>query len=199
MYRSGLAVATSGLPHPCCNGPVTLDAPLNAEQIDVLRWMSDGRPADRWTNFAYKTTTSALEWRGLISFSPKRGGVWTAAILHAGTHYLATGNYPIGHRLHRVRPPRPPVTTSAVAPRRALQPSVPAAAKPTYQLVKDIADASGVLARNHASQNCSSPMDSFVPDSRSVVTNLITRRSRRRSGRNDSCLPLDVRAQGQSG
>ncbi|TDK98143.1 hypothetical protein [Mycobacterium paragordonae] len=149
---------------------MTLDAPLNAQQIDVLRWISDGRPADRWTNFAYKTTTSALEWRGLISVS-KRGGVWTAAILHAGIHYLATGNYPTEHRLQRIRPPRPPVTTSAVAPRRALQPSAPAAVKLTYQLVKYIADAGGVLARNHGSDHFTSPMASLCPTRDPVVTN----------------------------
>lgn len=125
---------------------MALDASLNQRQIDVLRWIGEGCPADTWTNFTYKTTAAALEWRGLITVS-KRGGIWTAAILPAGTHYLATGNYPAGHRLHRVRPPRPTVTP-VVSPRRAPQPSSPAAIKPTYQLVKDIVDAGGVLERD---------------------------------------------------
>lgn len=133
--------------HTCCNVLVALDASLNQGQIDVLQWISEGCPADRWTNFTYKTTAAALEWRGLITVS-KRGGIWTAAILPAGTHYLATGKYPAGHRLHRVSPPRRTVTTPVVPPRRAPQPSSSAAVKPTYQLVKDIVDAGGVLERD---------------------------------------------------
>jgi hypothetical protein len=89
-----------------------------------------------------------LEWRGLVTVS-KRGGAWTASILSAGTHYLATGNYPPGHKLHRIRPTLPPTAPVAVAnaPRRANS-AAPAALKPTHQLVKDIVDAGGILERN---------------------------------------------------
>lgn len=91
-----------------------LDAPLNQRQIDVLRWVSDGCPEGHWKDFTHKTTASALDWRGLITVS-KLGGIWTASITPAGAQYLKTGNYPPGHRLHRVRPPRPPTVSPVPA------------------------------------------------------------------------------------
>jgi hypothetical protein len=127
---------------------VPLNAPLNQRQIDVLSWVSDGCPDGHWKDFTHKTTASALEWRGLLTIS-KRGGIWTASITPAGAHYLKTGNYPPGHRLHRIRPPRPPTVSPLPAtPRRPPKTSVPAAVKPTHQLVKDIHDAGGVLDRD---------------------------------------------------
>jgi hypothetical protein len=69
---------------------------------------------------------------------------------HAGWFALPqTGNYPPGHRLHRIRPPRPPAVSpfSATSPHQP-KPSGPAAVKPTHQLVKDILDAGGVLERD---------------------------------------------------
>lgn len=125
-----------------------LDAPLNRRQIDVLRWVSDGCPEGIWKDFTHKTTASALEWRGLITVS-KRGGSWTASITPAGAHYLKTGIYPPGHRLRRIRPPRPSAVSSLTATSaRPPKPSAPAAMKPTHQLVKDILDAGGVLERD---------------------------------------------------
>lgn len=127
---------------------MALDAPLNERQVEVLRWISDGCPDGRWTNPSYKTTTGALEWRGLVTVS-KRGGTWSASILPAGTEYLATGNYPTGHRLHRVRVPRPlsPPSTSRKEPPPP-KAAGPVQLKPTHQLVKDIVDAGGLLERN---------------------------------------------------
>jgi len=127
---------------------MALDAPLNERQVEVLRWISDGCPNGRWTNSSYKTTTAALEWRGLVTVF-KRGGIWSAAILPAGTEYLATGNYPAGHRLHRVRIPRPlprPSTSRKEPPPPKTAGPVPL--KPTHQLVKDIVDAGGLLERD---------------------------------------------------
>ncbi|AFS13663.1 Hypothetical protein MIP_02426 [Mycobacterium intracellulare subsp. intracellulare MTCC 9506] len=98
--------------------------------------------------------------RRLVTVS-KRGGVWSAAILAAGEHYLANGNYPPGHFAKRHRgqlvdlevPVRPtvvakqPVTpvcsepsgggTNKQAPREGLT--------PTRKLIKDIVDAGGLL------------------------------------------------------
>jgi hypothetical protein len=126
---------------------VAHDAPLNNRQIDVLRWISEGCLEGRWPDFTYKTTAAALEWRGLVTISKRDG--WTAAILPAGTHYLKTDNYPAGHRLHRVRPPRlPAIARAAVTPPRTPRPSTPAVVKPTYQLVKDVVEAGGVLERD---------------------------------------------------
>ena len=127
---------------------MTLDAPLNGRQVEVLRWISDGCPEDRWTNSSYKRTAAALEWRGLVTVS-KRGGTWSASILRAGTEYLAIGNYPAGHRLHRVRVPRPlpPPDASRKEP-PAPKAAGPVPLKPTHQLVKDIVDAGGLLERD---------------------------------------------------
>lgn len=126
------------------NSAVALDAPLNNRQTEVLRWISEGCPEGRWSDSTYKTTAAALEWRGLVNISKREG--WTAAILPAGAHYLKTGNYPAGHRLYRVRPPS--IARPAPAPVRTPRSSTPAASKPTYQLVKDIVEAGGVLERD---------------------------------------------------
>lgn len=125
---------------------MALDSPLNDRQVEVLRWISEGCSEGRWTNSAYKTTAAALEWRGLITVS-KRGGIWAASILPAGVHYLEVGNYPSGHRLHRVRAPHPPASAPARPPRPVRSES-PTRMKPTHQLVKAIVDAGGVLERD---------------------------------------------------
>ncbi|WP_421874629.1 hypothetical protein [Mycolicibacterium wolinskyi] len=75
---------------------MALDAPLNARQIEVLSWISDGCPDGRWSDFTFKTTATALSSRRLVAVS-KRGGMWSATILPAGEHYLAKGDYPAGH------------------------------------------------------------------------------------------------------
>lgn len=127
---------------------MALDAPLNERQVEVLRWISDGCPDGRWTNSSYKTTTAALEWRGLVTVS-KRGGTWSASVLPAGSEYLATGNYPAGHRLHRVRVPRrlpPSIANRKEPPTRKV--AGPVQLKPTHQLVKDMVDAAGLLERD---------------------------------------------------
>lgn len=75
---------------------MALDAPLNERQVEVLRWISDGCPDGRWTDFSFKTTANALASRRLVTVS-KRGGGWSAAVLPAGEHYLAHERYPEGH------------------------------------------------------------------------------------------------------
>lgn len=73
-----------------------LNTALNHRQLEVLRWISDGCPDGRWTDFTFKTTAAALASRRLVSVS-KRGGVWSAALLPAGDHYLTRGRYPESH------------------------------------------------------------------------------------------------------
>ena len=75
---------------------MALDAPLNHRQVVVLRWINDGCPADRWADFTFKTSASALRSRRLVDIS-KRGGRWSATFLPAGVFYLANGQYPSRH------------------------------------------------------------------------------------------------------
>jgi hypothetical protein len=138
---------------------VPLNAPLNLRQLDVLRWIHDGCPEGRWSDFTYKTTAMALQSRRLVEVS-KRGGSWTATILPAGHHYLANGDYPHGHWQSRQgRMPAgaiaskspeasnvPPVRTPM--PRRSPPPPPPHGLTPTRKLLKDIIDAGGILERN---------------------------------------------------
>jgi hypothetical protein len=127
---------------------MALASPLNNRQVDVLRWVSEGCPEGRWTNSSFKTTAAALEWRGLVSVT-KRGGVWAATITSAGTYYLANGNYPVGHKLHRIRMPRAPGGTSgSTASVQRTTPITCSEPKPTHRFVKDIVDVGGLLERN---------------------------------------------------
>jgi hypothetical protein len=100
---------------------VAFDTPLNHRQIEVLRWISDGCPDGRWTDFTFKTTAAALASRRLVAVS-KRRGVWGAAILPAGEHYLTRGQYPVNHWGKRTRRPQidvnAPAKPPAVAERR---------------------------------------------------------------------------------
>lgn len=134
---------------------MALNTPLNDRQIEVLRWIGDGCPDGRWADFTFKTTANALASRRLVTVS-KRGGVWSAAILPAGSHYLANSQYPAGHwdkrRLDRVIPVRPAVVAQrpvvslpdgAISARPKKSP--PDGLTPTRKLVKDIVDAGGIL------------------------------------------------------
>lgn len=69
---------------------------VTARQLEVLRWIADGCPADRWTGESHKASARALASRGLAKVSrPKSaGGSWTATLTDAGCHYLAQGAYP---------------------------------------------------------------------------------------------------------
>lgn len=72
--------------------------PVNARQLEVLRWVADGCPDGRWPadDFTYKTTAGALKGRGLITIKG-HGRTWQAATTDAGTYYLDHGEYPPGH------------------------------------------------------------------------------------------------------
>lgn len=73
-----------------------LNGPLNYRQLDVLRWINEGCPEGRWSDFTYKIVAIALQSRRLVSVS-KRGGRWNATIEQAGLHYLEHGGFPPGH------------------------------------------------------------------------------------------------------
>lgn len=109
--------------------------PVNARQLEVLRWVAAGCPEGVMTNFSYKTTAVALRNRRLLKVS-KRGG-WRAELTDDGRYYLAHGAYPDvpsgpapPSRAKREEEPRPQEPADAVrvedAPPSALEsPSVP--------------------------------------------------------------------------
>lgn len=133
-----------------------LDYPLNDRQLDVLGWIRDGCPKRVWKDTTYKHVAIALQSRRLVEVS-KRGGAWSAAILPAGLHYLAHGDYPPGHWMTRKSRTSStdlhlPVQPLPVSPRkRSSRPPVsraPDGLTPTRKLVKDIIDGGGHLKRN---------------------------------------------------
>jgi hypothetical protein len=136
---------------------VALKDPLNHRQVEVLRWISEGCPDGRWTDFTYKTTASALQSRRLVEVS-KRGGTWSASMSPAGDHYLAHGRYPLGHWTKRgaavdldaasTGGRRSDVRTWSPLPPRPPKPAPPEGLTPTRKLLKDIADAGGMLERD---------------------------------------------------
>lgn len=136
---------------------MALDAPLNDRQIDVLRWISEGCPDGRWTDFTFKTTAAALASRRLVSIS-KRGGTWSAALLAAGERYLATGRYPADHWKPRRggsgAVSNKPVRTAVVATRPIAESVQAMAARPSIQsasraraLVAEVVAAGGKIRR----------------------------------------------------
>lgn len=132
--------------------------PLHAGQVEVLQWVADGCPADKWTGHSYKTTANALAGRRLLTVS-KKGGVWSAQITPAGTHYLAHGDYPPDHWTARKKASSPAslVPSSPPGPRPSAPPppqprsprpvAAPGDPKPTRKLVDDVLEANGILVR----------------------------------------------------
>ncbi|WP_319446904.1 MULTISPECIES: hypothetical protein [unclassified Mycobacterium] len=137
---------------------MAFDTPLNDRQVDVLRWIHDGCPDGRWPDFTFKTTAAALASRRLVTIS-RRGGVWSAAILAAGQHYLTSGQYPPGHwaTKSRQRPQNStaPGSPSSVArrpvapPHNGTAPPKPKAqsASPARELVAEVIAAGGQIHR----------------------------------------------------
>jgi hypothetical protein len=137
---------------------VAIDTPLNHRQLEVLRWISDGCPDGRWTDFAFKLTTTALASRRLVTVS-KRGGVWSAALLPAGEHYLTQGQYPERHWARRRRGQQMELDTPVKPPAVAQRPVDPHGGGPTSaqskkqspsrarELVAEVLAASGEIYR----------------------------------------------------
>jgi hypothetical protein len=68
-------------------------APVNARQLEVLKWIADGCPDGVMKDYTYKTTAIALQGRRLVTVTRKRGG-WHAQLTAAGSYYLEHGRYP---------------------------------------------------------------------------------------------------------
>ncbi|MFW6033847.1 MAG: hypothetical protein ACOC9R_01820 [bacterium] len=131
---------------------VDLRSPLNARQVDVLRWINDGCPDGVMHGHTYKTVALALQNRRLATVS-KKGGVWRAELTDAGRHYLHHGTYPPGHAA-RAKPaktakhdppprPAPAMVTPSATPATAIAPS--SREELAEQLVKQLLAAGGVL------------------------------------------------------
>jgi hypothetical protein len=137
-----------------------LTAPINARQLEVLRWIADGCPEGVMKDFTYKTTAVALQGRRLVMVS-RKGGVWRAATTEAGDHYLRHGTYPGAPQIARQKPAAA-VPPPAKAPRAAARsagdsrgPASPRAGgsaggrtgkRPAEVLVARVIRAGGVLA-----------------------------------------------------
>lgn len=66
---------------------------LNKRQIAVLHWVRQGCPSDVWETSVYKISCVALQNRGHLRIS-KRRGQWNATVTEAGQHCLTHGTYP---------------------------------------------------------------------------------------------------------
>ncbi len=67
--------------------PVAHRKSLNEKQIDVLRWIANGRPAGVMEGHAHRISTAALRTRSLVETSG-RGAGWSATITASGHEYL---------------------------------------------------------------------------------------------------------------
>lgn len=79
--------------------------PLNARQLEVLRWVADGCPDRSWPNHSHKLTARMLQSRGLADVAHKRDG-WAARLTDSGRYYLEHGRYP-PQVASRTEPPTP--------------------------------------------------------------------------------------------
>lgn len=125
---------------------MAFDTPLNTRQLDVLRWISDGCPDGRWTDFTYKTTAKSLQNRRLVIVT-KKGG-WSATIDPAGVYYLKHGDYPADHFPNKRRSYSRIVRlahSEAGTPQRPLTRPAPNEPTPTRKLLQAVIDAGGVL------------------------------------------------------
>lgn len=128
---------------------MALDTPLNARQLDVLRWINEGCPEGRWTNTSYKATAAALQNRRLVKIS-KRGG-WKATIESAGVYYLTHGDYPRDHFPNKRRSYTRIIRLAHSEdgkPQRSLTRPGPDDPTPTRKLLQDLIEAGGVLEIN---------------------------------------------------
>lgn len=127
--------------------------PLNARQVEVLRWIADGHPTDDADHGSFKRTAVALQDRRLVRIS-RRGGTWSAVLTDAGRHYLDNGR----HADHDGKPVPPhggrrTRGTSGQRVSASSDPTVPgirsrtgpARRAPTEQLVADVLAAGGEL------------------------------------------------------
>lgn len=69
---------------------------VNARQLEVLKWIAEGRPDDVVTGDTHKVAARALESRGLVKVSGN-GASWKAQTTDAGRYFVEHGEYPAGH------------------------------------------------------------------------------------------------------
>jgi hypothetical protein len=132
--------------HTCCTDAVALDTPLNTRQLEVLRWISEGCPDGRWTDYTYKTTAKSLQHRRLVTVTKKSG--WKATIEPAGVYYLKHGDYPADHFPNKRRSYSRIMRLAhleAGKPQRPLTRPAADEPTPTRKLLQDIINAGGVL------------------------------------------------------
>jgi hypothetical protein len=136
---------------------VNRTSPLNARQVEVLRWISESCPGGVMKDVTYKTTAVALQGRQLVTVSRKGGG-WQATLAEVGTYYLEHGGYPAestssqpsARRQDRSRLPRMVPQSPTIGSARS--PSLPVRApraldidRQAEDLVRRVIRAGGVL------------------------------------------------------
>jgi hypothetical protein len=72
--------------------------PLNERQVAVLSWIAEGCPDGIMEGDSYKVSAVALQDRGLIQVSRRRG-VWQAEVTAGGRYYVLHGAFPDEDRL----------------------------------------------------------------------------------------------------
>lgn len=133
--------------------------PLNARQVEVLRWIADGHPANDAGHGSFKRTAVALQDRRLVRIS-RRAGTWSATLTDGGRYYLQHGRHPdgdgqpvpppVGRRTARAGDDRQPAITGSTigggtTVARSRRRTEPARRSPTEQLVADVLAAGGTL------------------------------------------------------
>ncbi|CAI7978113.1 conserved hypothetical protein [Frankia sp. Hr75.2] len=133
---------------------VDLRAPLNARQLEVLRWIGDGCPDGAMKDHTYKTSAVAMDWRGLVTVS-KKGGVWRATVTDSGHYYLEHGGFPPPGAVPAPAPRRPELPVATPAPKPKAKPTVSKPPNPpvTDQLVAAVITAGGVLTVDTRAEN----------------------------------------------
>lgn len=86
---------------------VDVAAPLNARQMEVLRWIADGCPDGVMVGSTFKTTAVALQGRRLVEVSRRRGE-WRATVTDAGRFYIENGRHPAHSAAQARTPPAGP-------------------------------------------------------------------------------------------
>lgn len=164
---------------------MSLKDPLHDGQMELLQWIGNGCPDGRWEGQAYKTSAMALVSRRLVTVS-KKGGVWRATLLPAGSYYLDHGEYPEGHWGKTRGSVSPSANSNAVsdrvdsapppAPRSRSTKKSSQGLTPTRQLLADLVAAGGVLERSsredktqYANLAASINRHGMAPDGQHVV------------------------------
>ncbi|MFE5814881.1 hypothetical protein ACFQ6S_15935 [Streptomyces sp. NPDC056479] len=136
---------------------------LNKRQIAVLHWVGQGCPSGVWETSTYKITCVALQNRGLLTIS-KRRGQWNTTLTESGQHYLTHGTYPaMQPRTSEIGRPRaarnpdpgkPETHGTPTEPTSRTTPLLPPEAPPkrttlTDQLLEELAENNGCIIKTN--------------------------------------------------